>query len=103
MIKALIKSQIVDLVCLQETKIKEMSSKIVRRLGVGRCLKWEVVNLRGATDGALVFGDNRVLWLMEMKVGNFLVLCWFKNYENDFCWSFAGVYGPTLKKENEDF
>lgn len=60
-IKALIKSQIVDLVCLQETKIKEMSSKIVRSLGVGRCLKWGVVNLRGATNGALVFGDNRVL------------------------------------------
>lgn len=38
-IKALIKSSKVDLVCLQKTKIQEMSSRIVRSLGMGRCLK----------------------------------------------------------------
>ena len=38
-IKALIKSHKVDLVCLQETKMQEMSIRIVRSLGVGRCLE----------------------------------------------------------------
>ena len=35
--------------------------------------------------------------------GIFLVSCRFKNYEDDFCWNFIGVYGPTLKKEREVF
>ena len=35
-IKSIIKSNKVDVVCLQETKIKDMSTGIVRSLGVGR-------------------------------------------------------------------
>ena len=35
-IKSVIKSNKVDVVCLQETKIKDMSTGIVRNLGVGR-------------------------------------------------------------------
>ena len=37
-IKALIKKNKVDLVCLQETKIQEMSRGLVRSLGVERFL-----------------------------------------------------------------
>ena len=37
-IKLVIKSQMVDEVCLQETKIKEMTNGLVRSLGVGRHL-----------------------------------------------------------------
>ena len=37
-IKSVIKSQIVDVVCLQETKIKEMTTGLVRNLGTGRHL-----------------------------------------------------------------
>ena len=32
----------------------------------------------------------------------FLVSCWFKSCEDDFCWNFTRVYGSTLKKERED-
>ena len=54
-IKASIKAQNVDLVYLQETKMQEMSKRIVRSLGVGRCLDWGVVNSKGAFGGVLVF------------------------------------------------
>lgn len=43
-IKVFLKSQVVNLVCLQETKIKEMSQRMVKSLGVGRFLCWGVVN-----------------------------------------------------------
>ena len=102
-IKALIKSQKVDVVCLQETKMQEMSRKIVRSLGVGRCLDWKVLNSRGSSGGVLVFWDKRVLHLLEAEVGNFSVSCRFKNCEDGFCWLFSGVYGPSLMKEREDF
>ena len=46
LIKALIKSQKVDVVCLQETKMQEMSIRVVRILGMG--LEWGAMNARGA-------------------------------------------------------
>ena len=39
LIKDVIKSQKVDLVCLQETKIQEMSNGLVKSLEVGKCLE----------------------------------------------------------------
>lgn len=44
-----------DLVCLQETKIQEMSIGVVGSLGVGRFLEWRAVNARGATGRVVVF------------------------------------------------
>ena len=55
LIKALIRSQKVDLVCLQETKMIEMSLGVVRSLGVRRYLGWGALNARGATGGVAVF------------------------------------------------
>ena len=102
-IKDVIKSQKVDLVCIQETKIQEMSNGLVKSLGVGRCLEWGSLNSRGTVGGVLVFWDNRVLQLEEMEVGKFTVSCRFKSCEDGFCWCFTGVYGPTAKAEREDF
>ena len=78
LIKALISSQKVDLVYLQETKMSEMSIGVVRSLGVGRFLEWGVLNVKGAVGGVLVFWDNRVLELVGMEVGLFSISCRFK-------------------------
>ena len=43
------------MVCLEETKIIEMTTGLVRSLGVGRHLDWSTINSRGATGGILVF------------------------------------------------
>ena len=46
LIKDVIKTQKVDLVCLQETKIQDIICGIVRSLGVGRCLEWGLVKFK---------------------------------------------------------
>ena len=46
-IKALIKKNKVDLVCLQETKIQEMSMGIICSLEVGKFLDWGAVDSKG--------------------------------------------------------
>ena len=56
-----------DVVCLQETKIQEMSQGVIHSLGVGRFLGWGVVNARGAVGGVVVFWDKRVLELVAWK------------------------------------
>ena len=68
-IKSVIKSRKVDVVCLQETKIKEMTTRLVRSLRVGRNIEWRAVNSRGVAEGILVFCDNRVVELVGWEEG----------------------------------
>ncbi|RVW88275.1 Transposon TX1 uncharacterized 149 kDa protein [Vitis vinifera] len=55
--KVVIRSQKVDLFCLQETKVQVMSDEMVRSLGPGRFLDWKVLNAKG-TAGE----DKEGLW-----------------------------------------
>ena len=102
-IKSVIKSQRVDVVCLQETKIKEMSTGLVRSLGVGRNIEWRAVNSRGAAGGILVFWDNRVVELVGWEQGVFSISCRFKNCVDGVVWVFTGVYGPVCSGDREEF
>ena len=78
-IKALIKKNKVDLVCLQETKIQEMSRSLIRSLRVKRFLEWGAVDSKGAGDGIVVLWDNKVLKLVDLQKGVFSISCLFKN------------------------
>ena len=89
-IKALIRSQRVDLVCLQETKIQDISWGIVHSLGVGRFLGWGAMSARGVAGGVEVSWDNRVLELVGMEVGLFSISGRFRNCEDGFLWTLRG-------------
>ena len=54
-IKAFIKMQSVDVVCLQETKFKEVSIGMIKSLGVGRFLNWAALRTEGASGGIVIF------------------------------------------------
>ena len=68
-IKAFIKMQRVDVVCLQETKFKEVSSGLIRSLGVGRFLDWAALRAEGAFGGIVIFWDSCVLKLLAKEEG----------------------------------
>ena len=102
-IRNFIRSQRVDLVCLQETKIQELSSAIVRSLGAGRLDEWRSVEAEGTAGGILVFWNIRKLDLVESEIGHFSVTCKFKNVEDGFLWVFTGVYGPVKRSKRELF
>ncbi|KAG2684095.1 hypothetical protein I3760_10G062500 [Carya illinoinensis] len=53
-------------------------------------LSW---NVRGLNE---VNKRLRVVENIEEFVGEYLVGCLFKNFEDGFVWAFAGVYGPNL-------
>ena len=46
LIRAFLNLQRVDLVCLQETKLKGLNRRILRSLGVGRFADWTIVNAK---------------------------------------------------------
>ena len=79
------------IVCLQETKLKEMTRGLIRSLGVGRYLDCAV----GASGGIVVFWDSRVFQLIEEEESRYTISCRFRTFDENFQWVFTGVYGPT--------
>ncbi|RVX04605.1 hypothetical protein CK203_023414 [Vitis vinifera] len=100
-IKAMIRSQRVDMFCLQETKIQSMTEGLVRSLGTGRFLNWGTMDAQGTAGGILICWDKRTLELMELEVGCFSISCRMRNVEDGRVWMFTGVYGPFSKEERE--
>ena len=64
-----------DLVCLQETKIQEMTLRMARSLGAGRFSEWGTADATRTTGGILLFWDKRVLEVIEMVSRVFSVSC----------------------------
>ena len=58
-IRNFIRYQRMDLVCLQETKIQEMTVVVARSLGVGRRYYWKALNAEGSARGVLLFWDKK--------------------------------------------
>ena len=100
-IKAVIRSQRVDLFCLQETKIQTLSEGLVRSLGSGRWSNWVALDALGSIGGMLVCWDKRSLEVMETEVGNFSISCRIRNVEDGLTWILTGVKRPFSKKDRD--
>ena len=103
LIKGVVRNKKPDLVCLMETKVKEMSVQMVNCVGVGRFLNWASVDARGAAKGLLLFWDNRVLEKLEVESGGYSISIRFRNRDDGFTWIFSRVYGSMIGSEKEDF
>ena len=101
-IKQFIRDQRVDLVCLLETKVQDMTLRMAQSLGVERFLDWVWSMLRGLLEASYCFGI-RETWRSSRRWGGvFFVSCSFRNVEDDFQWIFTSVYGPVLANLKED-
>ena len=65
-IKNFLRSYRADLVCLQETKVQEMTIDLVRSLGVGRRLNWKSLNAEGSAWGILFLWDKSRFSLVDL-------------------------------------
>ncbi|RVW49313.1 Peptidyl-prolyl cis-trans isomerase FKBP20-1 [Vitis vinifera] len=100
-IKAMIRSQKVDLFCVQETKIQSMTKSLVRSLGSGRFLDWGAMGAQGVAGGILICWDKRTLEVLEMEMGQFSISCTLRNVKDGNVWIFTGVYGLFSKEDRE--
>ncbi|KAG6654621.1 hypothetical protein CIPAW_05G158600 [Carya illinoinensis] len=94
-IKNLLREWRADVVCLQETKLKLVTRKLVRSVWHCPYVDWIYLASNGASGGILVMWDKRVMEKMEEFVGEFSVVVSFKMAEDNFMWAFAGIYGPN--------
>ena len=95
-IKQFIRDQRVDLVCLQETKVQNMTLRMAQSLGERRFSDWVSVDASGSAGGILLLWDKRILEVSETVCGIFTTSCSFRNVEDGFQWIFTSVYGPVL-------
>ncbi|KAG6667899.1 hypothetical protein CIPAW_01G132400 [Carya illinoinensis] len=89
----------VDVICLQETKLKLISRRIIRSIWNCQFVGWIYLPSKGASGGILVMWDKRVVECIDEFIGEYSVGCSFKNSKDGFLWAFARVYGPNLDSE----
>ncbi|RVX14382.1 hypothetical protein CK203_017346 [Vitis vinifera] len=58
LIKSVIRMQKVDLICLLETKVQEVSLQMVRSLGIGRFLDWGAMEAQGGALWSILRGKR---------------------------------------------
>jgi exonuclease III len=85
-----------EVICLQETKLENISRSVVRSLWSNRFADWKFLESEGASGGILLMWDNRVTEVQDCVKGQFSISCRFKNVQDQFEWAFSGVYGPNL-------
>ena len=90
-IKNLLNRWKVDIVCLQETKLGLISSRVVRSLWSYPYVDWVFLGSNGASGGILLMWDGRVVEKIEDEVGQFSISCKFKTVMDQHEWMYIGV------------
>ncbi|KAG6647996.1 hypothetical protein CIPAW_07G117200 [Carya illinoinensis] len=83
-IKNLLQEWRADIICLQETKLKFVSRRIVQSVWNCTYADWVYLASNGASGGILRMWDRRVVEQMEDFVGECTVACSFKRVANNF-------------------
>ncbi|KAG6649501.1 hypothetical protein CIPAW_07G216700 [Carya illinoinensis] len=86
----------VDIVCLQETKLKFITRRLIRSIRSCPYVDWAYLASDGDSGGVLVMWDRRMMEKIEEFIGEFTLACSFKSVEDNFLWAFVGIYGPNL-------
>ena len=100
-IRNFIRTHMVDLVSLQETKVQEMNKALACSIGVDRFLDCKALNAKRIAWGILFLWDKRRLNLVESKFGSFSVSCLFRMVEDNYQWVFSRMYGHIERRCKE--
>ncbi|GFY90781.1 hypothetical protein Acr_07g0009780 [Actinidia rufa] len=88
-----------SVVCLQETKLKEVDGTIIKSFWGGRCVKWECLRAVGSVRGILMMWNSSQVSCLNFLQGFHTISCLFKNVEDGYIWAFARVYGPHNRRD----
>jgi exonuclease III len=71
-----------EVICLQETKLENISRSVVRSLWSNRFADWKFLESEGASGGVLIMWDKRVAEVQDCVKGQFTISCKFKNVQD---------------------
>ncbi|XP_041012226.1 exodeoxyribonuclease-like [Juglans microcarpa x Juglans regia] len=78
-IKSLLRSWKIDVVCIQETKLRTVDRRLIRNLWGCLYVGWSYLPSEGAAEGVLLMWDKRVVEVTEECIGTYSVANLFKN------------------------
>ena len=102
LIKFFLKTQKVDVVCLQETKWRSCANKIIRSLIPNRFVKSAASCSEGASCGIVGQWASRLVQLVGLEESCHTLSCKFLNCGDNFSWVFTGLYGLSKRDLKED-
>ena len=76
--------------CLQELKMRSMSTEGIRSLGMGRFLKWVAIDVNGASGGLVVFLGQQTFGVAGNRNRGFLTFMKIQALQR---WFLLGVFG----------
>lgn len=85
-----------DLICLQETKLREMNDMFVKDIWGLSSSSWLALLSWGASGGILLIWNKQKLEVLDHELGAFSISIRYKVLRDQRVWVFPGVYGPTL-------
>ncbi|KAG6663959.1 hypothetical protein CIPAW_02G057800 [Carya illinoinensis] len=98
-VKNLLREWNADIVCLQETKLKTVTTNNIRSIWSCVYIDWALLAANGASGGVLLMWDQWVVEKLEVAMGLFTVACSFRSASDGFKWAFAGIYGPNIDRD----
>ncbi|XXG82698.1 hypothetical protein AAC387_Pa10g0596 [Persea americana] len=99
----MVKSQKVQIVILQESKLKEVSERVVREIWGRRNVKWVTVDAVGAAGGLLTLWDTRSVLVVKSYKDVFSLSVLVEDLMNNSKWLLLSVYGPNNSHRRDDF
>ena len=93
----------VQVAVLQESKLHEVSDRIVAEIWGRRHVKWVAVDAVGAAGGLLLMWDTRSVTVLDSWHGAFSHSVLVEDQTNNSKWLLTSVYGPNNSQRRVEF
>lgn len=103
LVKDVILSVNVDIICLQESKLQEIHSSIWRSTGGLRFSFFYYILVQGTSGGIITAWDRSQVLGTILHKGSYSISITFKNILNNNIWACINVYGPISRNLRSDF
>lgn len=94
-IKEVIHSFRLDILLLQEIKLRSSSLPLVREIWGNSQCSWIALDADGNSGGILMCWNNKLYTIKDHLIGAFFVSVVIEDKANGSTWIISSVYGPT--------
>lgn len=91
-VKILILTFEMDLICLQETRMANLSQQLFRSMGAGHINNWVWLNLVGFSGEVFVGCNSKVLTKKKDWIGDHSISVSIASVKTGSTWLFTGLY-----------
>ncbi|KAH7665964.1 DNase I-like protein [Dioscorea alata] len=103
LVKDFLNMHFVDVCCLQESKLEDISSMLWRDIGRSRLDQFFCVPVQGSARGIIIGWNSVILEAKLLKVGSFSFTVEFRSKRDNMMWRCTSVFGPNARNLKHSF